>query len=77
MSEKQITKQVLALPLKSRVRLAEALWQSIGHAPDSTDAEEERAAIAEAKRRNAEIESGVVQGRPHHDVMRSARRTLK
>ena len=77
MSEEQITRQVLALPLKERVRLAEALWQSIGEVSNKAASEEEQAALGEAKRRDAELASGTVRGRSHLEVMKSARRALK
>ena len=77
MSRVQIEKQVLALPLRERVKLAEALWQSINEAAELSAAEEKRAAIAEATRRDAELSSGAVTGRSHREVMKAARRALK
>ncbi|MCZ7645725.1 MAG: addiction module protein [Planctomycetota bacterium] len=77
MSEKQITKQVLALPLRERVRLAEALWQSINESSASSAAQEESAALEEATRRDAELTSGKAVGRSHREVMKSARRAIE
>ena len=77
MRQEQIEKRVLALPLRERVKLAEALWQSINETSELPAAEEERAAIAEATRRDAELSSGAVTGRSHREVMKAARRALK
>jgi putative addiction module component (TIGR02574 family) len=55
MEKRQLTEQLMALPLAERVDLAEALWQSIGEGLRSG---EEQEAIAEARRRDAELDSG-------------------
>jgi putative addiction module component (TIGR02574 family) len=73
MSNRQWTEQLLALPLAERVEIAEALWQSIGAGLPSGD---DREAIAEALRRDAELTSGTVTGRTHEEVMAAARRTV-
>ena len=77
MSGKQLTKQVMSLPLNERVRLAEALWQSIDDSLGATVPEEEKAAIKEAMRRDAELSSGAAAGRSHQEVMKSAKQALK
>ena len=61
------------LPLDERVRLAEALWESISEGLSTAD---ERDAIAEARRRDAELNSGAAIGRTHEDVMQAARRAI-
>jgi putative addiction module component (TIGR02574 family) len=71
MSKDEITREALSLPLPERVLLAEVLWRSIDERPD-----EERAAVAEALRRNAELSDGAVSGRTHEQVMDAARRSL-
>jgi putative addiction module component (TIGR02574 family) len=64
-----LMEQAMALPMEERVRLVEALWQSIhDDLPD-----DESADIATALRRDAELSSGAVQGRSHEEVMRNAR----
>ncbi len=73
METRQLTEQVMALPLADRVDLAEALWQSIG---DGLRAGEEREAIEQAARRDAELTSGAASGRTHEEVMRAARRAI-
>lgn len=73
MDTRQLTEQVMALPLSDRVNLAEALWQSIG---DELITLEDRDAIETARRRAAELTSGAVAGRTHEDVMRALRQTL-
>lgn len=76
MSSTQLSTQVLSLPLPDRVALAEALWQSINEGLASGNADEERTAIEEAQRRDAELISGAVAGRTHEQVMETARRVL-
>ncbi len=77
MTQEQIAKQVLALPLKERAKLAGDLWQSIGQASEVSAMEEERTAIEDATRRDFELASGTVHGRSHQEVMKSARRALE
>jgi putative addiction module component (TIGR02574 family) len=69
----QLTEQLMALPLAERVHLAEALWQSIG---EELHAGDEREAIEQAKRRDAEMSSGAVSGRTHEEVMKAARQAI-
>ena len=68
--------ELLALPLAERVDLAEALWQSISEGTLLDPTAEEREAIAEARRRAAELRDGTVVGRTHEQVMEAARRAL-
>ena len=73
MDNRQLTEQLMALPLEERVGLAEALWQSIG---EGLRAGEEQEAITLAKRRDAELASGSASGRTHEEVMKAARRAI-
>jgi putative addiction module component (TIGR02574 family) len=73
MPSEHLTEQLMALPLAERVDLAQALWQSID---DGLRAGEEREAIEQAARRDAELTSGAVPGRSHEEVMQAARRAL-
>jgi len=74
MSTEQLKAEAMALPLKERVSLAQALWESI----NAGLAEEDEAnAIGEALRRNDELSSGAVTARSHEEVMDSARRALE
>ena len=73
MEHRQLTEKAMALPLADRVDLAAALWQSIG---EELQDGEERQAIEQAVRRDAELTSGAVSGRTHEEVMRSARRAI-
>lgn len=57
MSTQQLTAEALALPMKERVSLAQALWESINAGLAEAD---EASAIAEAIRRNDELFSGAV-----------------
>jgi putative addiction module component (TIGR02574 family) len=74
MSTEQLIADAMALPLSERVSLARALWESIDAGLPDTD---ERAAIAEAIRRDKELSSSRVAGRSHEEVMRAARRSLE
>jgi putative addiction module component (TIGR02574 family) len=74
MSTEQLIADAMALPLSERVSLAQALWESIeAGLPDA----DERAAVAEAIRRDKELSSGRVAGRTHEEVMQAARRALE
>jgi putative addiction module component (TIGR02574 family) len=77
MSTQQLENELLALPLSQRIEIAQTLWQSITDTSDIEVAGEEREAIELAKRRAAELASGVVQGRPHDEVMKAARRAIE
>lgn len=74
MPDPSLTERLLALPLDDRIELAEVLWQSIGEGLRSgTEAE----AIADARRRDAELTTGAVTGRSHEEVMNAARRAIR
>ena len=73
METRQLTEQLMALPLAERVDLAEALWQSIG---EGLRAGEEQEAIIQARRRDAELASGSASARSHDEVMKAARRAI-
>ncbi len=77
MSKEQLTQEVMALPLAQRVSLAQDLWQSIEDSSLSTARDEEREALAEAQRRDAELSSGSVAGRTHGQVMETMRRATE
>ena len=68
-----LEKEVLELPARSRVRLAERIIESID---DYADPALEAAWDDETERRVKEIESGVEQGVPAGPVMKDARRAL-
>jgi putative addiction module component (TIGR02574 family) len=68
-----LEKEVLELPLRSRVRLAEKIIESI---EDYADPEVEAAWNTEIERRVREIESGTEKGISAEQVMKIARRTL-
>ena len=75
MSSDEVLQAALTLPLADRVTLAEALWASIDEGLPSTD-REDRDAIQQALRRDAELTSGQALGRSHEQVMDAARRVL-
>ena len=77
MSGKQLTNEAMALPLAERVALAQTLWQSIDGRNDGNLTDEVSWAVAEAKRRDAELSSGQAVGRTHEEVMRAARQALE
>jgi len=76
MSSANLTEQLMALPLPERVDLAQALWQSIDEGLRAGADDEEREAVGEAARRDAELASGAAVGRAHEEVMAAARRIL-
>lgn len=77
MSDERLTQQLLALPLPERVALAQALWESIDKTEDLDAVEQERAAVDQARNRDADLASGTVVGRTHGQVMEAARRVLE
>jgi hypothetical protein len=76
MSNEDLTRKLLALPLPERVHLAQALWESIEEGGPWEPAAE-REAIELAKIRDRELENGAVEGRTHQQVMEAARRALR
>lgn len=77
MSREQLTQAMMALPLAERVSLAQDLWQSIDEGSVSNGTAEEREALAEARRRDDELSSGVVDGRTHEQVLETMRRAIE
>jgi hypothetical protein len=65
-STEQLKTKAMALPLKKRVSLAQALWEIINA---GLAEEDEASAIAEALERNDELSSGAVKARSHEEVM--------
>ncbi len=71
---KKIESDLLKLPLKTRARLAVRLIESL---EDEPDAEREKAWLAEAARRDAELRAGKVKGIPAEAVFRRVRSALR
>ena len=70
MTIRALEKEVLELPLRSRVRLAEKIIESVD---DFTSKEVEAAWTDEIGRRVVEIESGELKGVPATEAMDKAR----
>ena len=68
-----LEKEVLELPPRSRVRLAERIIESVD---DYADPATEAAWSDEIERRVNEIKSGAAQGIPADQAMKEARRVL-
>jgi putative addiction module component (TIGR02574 family) len=73
MTLRVLEKEVLELPPRSRLRLAEIIMESIA---DYATPELEAAWDDETERRVKEIQSGAEKGIPAEDVMKEARRAL-
>ena len=73
MTLRVLEKEVLQLPARSRVRLAERMIESVD---DYADPEVEAAWSSEIERRVEEIQSGSERGIPAAQVMKDARRAL-
>jgi putative addiction module component (TIGR02574 family) len=73
MTFRVLEKEVLELPPRSRVRLAERIIESID---DYADPQLEAAWSAEIERRVEEIKSGTAKGIPAAHVMKAARRAV-
>ena len=74
MSAEQLTAEAMALPLRERVSLAQALWESIESGLPDTD---EHSAASEAVRRDEELSSGTAAGHTHSEVMKAAKKSRK
>jgi putative addiction module component (TIGR02574 family) len=68
MTTDQIEQELMKLPAADRARLAERLIASLDE-----DAEIEAAWRAEVRRRDAELQSGAVQGIPVEDALTTIR----
>jgi hypothetical protein len=75
MSSDEVLQAAMTLPLADRVTLAQALWASIDEGLPSR-VRDDRDAIQQALRRDAELASGQAHGRSHEQVMDAARRVL-
>ena len=73
-SIEELTQEILALPHISRAMLAEKLIESLEFDSDPTI---ENAWITEAKKRQYEIEHGLVQGIPGEEALEQIRQMLK
>jgi putative addiction module component (TIGR02574 family) len=73
MTFRVLEKEVLELPARSRVRLAERIIESVD---DYADPEIEAAWASEIERRVEEVQSGAETGLPAGQVMQEARRAL-
>ena len=71
----ELTEQLLSLPIDERATLAQRLWASLDvDAPCAPNVDREL--LDTLKRRNADMDRGAVQGRPHSEVMAAARKAL-
>jgi putative addiction module component (TIGR02574 family) len=68
-----LEREVLGLPPRSRIRLAEKIIESIG---DFADPQIEADWDCETERRVKEIEAGAEAGIPAEEVVKAARRAL-
>jgi hypothetical protein len=66
--------EALKLTVEERAQLAQVLWGSLSGGPPDTD---ERRALEDARRRDAEMTSGKAVGKTHSEVIKDARRSLK
>ena len=64
----QLKQEVLKLPAEQRARLAERIISSLDE-----EAEIEREWLAEVRRRDAELDTGEVEGIPLEDALASVR----
>ena len=72
----QLTQDALSLPLDDRIQLAQQLWASLQSSDDAFVEDQEREILDLADRRNAELETGSVEGVSHADALAKARKSL-
>ena len=73
----ELLAEALELSEEARARLAQSLIASLDGEEDADPGEIERAWLAEARRRGAEIDAGDVQTRPATAVFHAARAELQ
>lgn len=73
----QITDQVLSFPVAERVFLAQKLWESLEEREYTGTADDEMEALIEAKKRDAELSKGKVEGHSHKEVMEAAYKAIQ
>ncbi len=73
----ELLAEALELPEEARARLARSLISSLDGEEDADPGEVERAWLAEARQRGAEIDAGAVQTRPAAEVFHAARDELR
>jgi putative addiction module component (TIGR02574 family) len=71
---KKIESDLLKLPVKARARLAARLIESLD---DESEAEREKAWLAEVARRDMELSSGKVRGVPSEAAFKRIKTTLR
>ena len=64
------------LPISKRAVLAQRLWESL-ETPVVDDADDQATAVADAKRRDAELDADPSSGRSHGDVIKAARDAIR
>jgi len=72
----ELLEEALKLPAKRRAELAEALLSSLDQSPDAEPGVLAQEWLAEATKRAAEIDAGVVRTIPATEVFRAAREEL-
>ena len=72
----QLTQDALSLPLDDRIQLAQQLWASLESSDDAIVEDQEREILDLADRRDAELETGSVEGVSHADALAKARKSL-
>ena len=73
---RDLAAEALSLEEESRAELASILLRSLDE-PSSGDADIERGWLQEADRRDRELASGTVEGRPWEEVLAAARDRLR
>lgn len=74
MRSDKIIKEAMALPVRERSTLAQALWQSLADGGFTED--DERVAIRDAQQRDTELSEKKVPTRHHSEVIAAVRKSL-
>jgi hypothetical protein len=77
MSNDELVRQLMTLPLSERVDLAQILWESIDSTSATSVQEQDEELLDLARCRDADFTSGRVACRTHAEVMAAARRALE
>jgi putative addiction module component (TIGR02574 family) len=76
MTTEDITRQILALPMEQRFEIVQAVWHSID-GRDATEEATEAEIVAEALRRDAEMDADPSVKRTYEEVRQAMRRPLE
>ena len=77
MTTRELTDQLIALPMAERAAVAQEVWESIDDETSTITHQADTEALVEARRRDDEMSRGDVPERLHEEVMKTARQSVQ